>query len=437
MPVDALTIPADRSAVEDLATRGLHMAVVDPADDDQVRAWVRADARGFHDGEPTDEFLAALRDDFPLQRTVGVYDASLPEPEIPVATVTSWPAALSLPGGEVRAWAISGVTVAPTHRRRGVARGILESELRVAVEAGLPVAALTVSEATIYGRWGFAPAAWSAGLTIDARRARPIAPPAAGRVELVGRATAMIGARALLEEARRATPGDVEIVGHRFDRLFGSQADLPELRRRRFARYVDAEGAVRGFAVYTLAEHTSDFTLHTVEVQHLATVTDDAYRALWSYLTDIDLVAKITVSLRSTDEPLRWLVADQRAIRTTELREHLWVRVLDPLAAFSARTYGGAGRLGLRFADPLGHADGLLVLESDRDGRATATAGEPAAGVPTLDVPIDVAGSLLVGGVSAVTLARAGRLTERTPGDAVAADRLLASPVAPLLTTWF
>jgi len=123
-------------------------------------------------------------------------------------------------------------------------------------------------------------------------------------------------------------------------------------------------------------------------------------------------------------------------IRTTELREHLWVRVLDPVAALSARTYGGAGRLGLRIADPLGHADGAFTIESDERGRAVVTAGEPADG-PLLEVPIDALGSLYLGGASATVLAAAGRLRERTRGDAAIADRLLRSPVPPALMTWF
>ena len=55
-------------------------------------------------------------------------------------------------------WAISMVTVAATHRRRGIARGLLEGELRAAASAGVPMAGLTVTEATIYGRYGFGPA---------------------------------------------------------------------------------------------------------------------------------------------------------------------------------------------------------------------------------------------------------------------------------------
>lgn len=437
MREDVLSLPVDEQAREALAAQGLRIGVVDPRDVDATRNWLRADARGFYDPEPSDAFFADLRDDFADQRSVAVLDPSIADAAVPVATTTSWPMPLTLPGGEVGAWAITGVSVAPTHRRRGIARALLEAELRTAAAAELPLAVLTVSEATIYGRWGFGPAAWSADLEVESRRAGWVGGEVPGRVQLVDRAAAMRDGRALFEAARRRTIGDVVTTGHRYDRLFGLPSDDEDLRRRRFVRYDDEAGDPRGLAVYTVTEDDRDFTKSTVDVRHLAAATDEAYRAIWRFLLELDLVATVRARLRSTDDPLRWLVRDQRAIRTTELREHLWVRVLDPVAAFSARSYAANGRLGLRVDDPLGYADGSFVVHAS-DSFASRVARASAGGDdPVLDLPVDLLGSLLLGGVSAETLRRAGRLTERSPGDAVAADRLLRAPTAPMLATWF
>lgn len=436
MTADIPNLPVDAASTEVLAGRGLRMASVDPNDDAAVRAWTEADFRGFHDPAPTAESLAELRGNFALQRTVGVYDDSLAEPSVPVATVTAWPAPVTLPGGEVPTWSISAVTVAPTHRRRGIARAMLEGELRTAASAGLPVAVLTVSEATIYGRYGFGPATWSAEFEIDVRRAGWVGPETPGRVQLVSRDTAEPTARTLFEEARRSTPGDVGLVGHRFERLFGAPSDPAQQRRRRIVRYDDEGGVPRGLAVYSVTEGGTDHSHHTAEVHHLATTSDDAYRALWRYLFELDLVGTLKASLRSVDEPLRWLVHNPRMIRTTEIREHLWARVLDPVAALGARTYGGEGTLTLRVTDPLGFAEGTFAIEADAAGRAEVSRAE-VAGSPALTVPVDLLGSLLFGGVSAATLAAAGRVTEARSGDAVVADRMLRAERPPVLTTWF
>ena len=99
MADDTSTLSPDATSTAALAARGLRMATVDATDDAAVRAWVEADARGFHDGSPTDEFLAELRGDFALQRTIGVFDDALADPGIPVATVAAWPAPVTVPGG--------------------------------------------------------------------------------------------------------------------------------------------------------------------------------------------------------------------------------------------------------------------------------------------------------------------------------------------------
>lgn len=41
---------------------------------------------------------------------------------------------------------------------------MMQGELNTAATLGVPVATLTVSESTLYGRYGFAPAAAAAGL---------------------------------------------------------------------------------------------------------------------------------------------------------------------------------------------------------------------------------------------------------------------------------
>lgn len=438
MAADTSALPVDADSAASLAARGLRMAAVDPADDGAVRAWLEADTRGFHDAAPSPEFFAQVRGDFALQRTIGVYDDTLVDAAVPVATVAGWRTPVTLPGGEAQAWAISSVTVAPTHRRRGIARAMLEGELRTAVASGLPLAVLTVSEATIYGRYGFGPATWSANFEVDARRAGWVGGDVSGRVQLVGRETAMAVAHDVFEHIRRATPGEVEIAGSRFDRLFGQTSDPAELRKRRFVRYDDEQGRPRGIAIYHVSVNADDYSSHTVDVDHLAAASDDAYRALWRYLLELDLVGTVKASLRSTDEPLRWLVRDPRQIRTTEIREHLWARVLDPVATLTARTYAGPGALALRVSDPLGFAQGSFTVVADAEGRAEVSpTPDPDAAVPLLEVPVDVLGSLLLGGVSAVTLAAAGRLGERELGDAAKADRLLRGIRPPLLSTWF
>jgi hypothetical protein len=75
---------------------------------------------------------------------------------------------------------------------------------------------------------------------------------------------------------------------------------------------------------------------------------------------------------------------------------------------------------------------------SDAGGSdAGSDAGSHAGDLPGLALPIDMLGALYLGGVSARTLVRAGRVTELSPGSADLIDASFRSPSAPWLSTWF
>lgn len=437
-----LTLSIDPTSAARLAEGGLHMVVVDTSDAAAFEAWLQAEVRGFHEADAPAAELARLRDGLGYRRTVGVYDDTTRHPETPVATVSTWPGQLSVPGGRaLTAWAISAVTVAPTHRRRGMARALLEAELRTAAALGLPVAMLTVSEATIYGRFGFGPAAMASDWRIDTRRTRWAGPAASGRVQFVGRDEGAVALAELHERTRLDTPGQIDVWTLRWQRKAGMiEPDTDDNRRLRVVTHVDDDGVTRGVAIYRLKERIGDFAAHTLVVEQLAAETPDASAALWRFLLEVDLVAEVTASLRSADEPLRWQLSDQRGATVTTY-DHLWLRIVDVAGALTARGYTGTGALLLDVDDELGYAAGrwLLTVAAGVDPRIERleSVADAPAGTPIVALSAAALGSLFLGGVSAATLAEAGRLRELTDGAAAAADGLLRSPRVPWLSVWF
>ncbi|MBX9717981.1 MAG: GNAT family N-acetyltransferase, partial [Microbacteriaceae bacterium] len=358
----------------------------------------------------------------------------------PVATVASWRSPLSLGDARsVEAWAISLVHVAATHRRRGIARAVLEGELRAAHAAGIPLAMLTVSEATIYGRWGFGPAAYCADYRIATTGLRVRAPAPAGRVHRVDAPSLRPLAPAIAARAHERVAGEVPSDALHWDRAFAIAArtasHAPQLRA---ARYDDEHGEPQGFVLYSVAEHPDDFSAHTLTVEYLCAATDDALVALWRYALDQDLVSTVQAGLRPVDEPLPWMVSNPRAVRTTDRREHLWLRVLDVPAALTARRYSAADSVLLRVADPMGFAEGEWMLVTDADGESTVTAhlGEPD-DAAIIDLGVEALGALLLGGTPVDALRLAGRLAEGSPGSAARLAAVLRPARAPHLSTWF
>lgn len=448
------------------------MALLGP-DDEEYVPWMDAINRGFHEPRPTAEFMASRGAKAPHRRMTGVWDATMADPVSPIATASSWPTQLTVPGGtSVTAWAISTVTVSPTHRRRGVASAMLQAELRTARDLGVPVAILTASEATIYRRWGFAPAAMMATWTIDPRRVSWTGRLPSGRVHYVDAERLLVDGYAVTEAARLATPGLIQFDGQLWERLFGI-GDEELAKTLRFLRYDDAAGTPQGFAVYSVPREETHTGRAIVEVRHLSAATEDAYAALWRFIFELDLIGEVCAPMRPVDEPFAWQISDYRAAVKSNEHDHLWARILDLPAALEARRYGAPGSIAFEVADPLGFADGRWLLTIDPsgtgavtrlDGEAATLTGEAANGVPGTDAAngaagadgadgtdgtagadgaarvalgVNELGSLYLGGVSAALLARAGAITEQTPGAAAAIDAAFRSSVPPWLNIWF
>lgn len=430
--MNASELPLDESSRAALAADGLTYRVVDTTNEDDFAAWFQAETRGFLSPRLADDVVAARRPQMHSSRLIGVYDDTVAEPALPVATTVCWPAELTVPGGRAPlSWAISGVTVSATHRRRGIARALLGAELRNAVSLGLPFAMLTVSESTIYGRFGFAPAAFARNVTVQTRRARWTGPTPAGRIAYVSAEQLRTDGFTIADRARLMHPGDIsyEADGNLWLRQLGLVTGDDNAKNLRFLRYDDADGAPQGFAIYQLSENESDFAEHDLKLHALVAITTDAYAALWRFLIEHDLVAKISAHLRPVDEPLRWMIDDFRAVKVEEF-DHLWIRVLDVQAALTARTYASPGRIVLAVTDPDGFADGTWSLEVNSEGNGTVAASDEA---PEATMTVNALGSLYLGGVPARQLVAAGTLS----GNAERLDRLFSSPVEPFLSIWF
>lgn len=422
-----LTAPVDERSQIALAESGLRLALVDPSDNAALDAWIVADFRGFHGRRPTEEVLEEARGNFGGRRTTAVYDDGV---STPVGTVNSWVAPLTVPGGAaLDAWAISSVTVAPTHRRRGVATALLGGELRTAHRLGVPAAILTVSESTIYGRWGFGPATFATGWSIDTKRVRWAGGPTPGRLSFTTPEEYRETGYAVLAEAMASRAGEIGLEPYLADRLIGPLKGDDDGARRLLVRYDSPQGRPEGFVSYTVRGGEDDFSRHVVEVAYLAAATDAALTALWRYLLELDLVAEVKAWTRGVDEPVQLLVQDVRGAQITSVQDHLWVRILDVPRTLASRRYESDGDLVLEVTDELGFAGGRyrLIVE---DGEARV---ETTTDAPDVTLPVEALGSVYLGHDLARGLALAGRIQ----GDAEALDRLFRTAVPPRLSTWF
>jgi predicted acetyltransferase len=317
-----------------------------------------------------------------------------------VGVAGSYGLQLTVPGGrQVPTGGVTWVSVSATHRRRGLLRRLLDAVHDDVDERGEVVGALISSEGGIYERFGYGIASRRRVVEIDRRRAelRTESAPV-GRV----RRADPVAEADLLDEIwdryRRGRVGEVDRPA--------SWAPLRavEARNRRAAVHDD------GYVTWTKTAHWNDgHPAHELRIEELVAITPDAHAALWQLVLSTDLVGPVrSVSAVAVDDPLPYLLTDQRCVRTVELNDMLWVcpRRVRPL--LEARTYG---------------TDDALVIEVDlgEGGRRRwRVAGSPEAATARAarsrpDLVTDRAGlgALSLGGVAPSLLAAGGRLTAR------------------------
>jgi predicted acetyltransferase len=310
---------------------------------------------------------------------------------------------LTVPGGAVLpAAGISGVVVAPTHRRRGVLRAMYVELHRRIADSGYPVAALTASEGGIYGRFGYGPATVEQELTIDRQFAvfHPDAPDPGG-VRLVRAGDHRDEFAAIYDRCRQCTPGGLIRPTALWDDLLA-----------------DREGDRDGGTAWMALLHPDGYALYrvhgakpkTVRVAELRAVTPDAHAALWRALLGMDLMQTVVIGTYP-DDALPYLLTDTRLARTTARTDEGWLRLMDVPTALGARGYAAEVSVVLEVSDRFRGDGGRFALEI-RDGRAQCTRSDAPADA---ELDLDVLGSLYLGTHRAAALAAANRLRCRRP----------------------
>lgn len=417
----------------------------DPAYEDSV-AWMRAVAFGFHEARRSDE---RVDKSIELQRTdgrvmTGVYqtgtvaDHSLGA-DVPVATFGTMTKTLNIGFGRLLdTRLVTAVTVRTSHRRRGLLRRMMGEDLALAKAEGLSMAALTASEASIYGRFGFGVATSEQAVKVDTTGRFLLNHAPVGSVEVADPRVLLELAPEIFDRVHRSTPGS--IGRHEFYRQFASGSvsrDGGEDPKVKVALHYGPGGDVDGYVSYRFAGWSR--APYTMEVVDLVAASGAAYLELWQYLAAIDLVERVTWEEAPVDDPLRWALEDARCVESSAARDMLWLRILDVKQALQARHYPADGRLVLKVADPLGLTGGTFTLEVDGGTAAVtaAAAGTPDPGTPDLELGVAALSAIYLGGVNPVTLAASGRILECTPGAAFRAARMFAVERAPHCLTHF
>jgi predicted acetyltransferase len=408
----------------------------------EAENWVRAVAFGFHESTRTPEHVAKSLDTYKADRRVltGAYQAgevapgSLPA-DVPVATFGTLRKTLNIGFGRtLDTQLVTAVTVRTSHRRRGLLRRMMSEDLDMARRDGIPMAALTASEGSIYGRFGYGVASFERTVKVDTTARFVLNHQSTGIVEVADSKVLLDVAPVVFERVHRVTPGSIGRQEWYRQLASGSLGrDGKEDPAVKVALHYGAGNTVDGYVSYRFLGW--DTEPHTVQVVDLVAATSDAYLELWQFLAAIDLVERVTWEEAPLDDPLTWALSDPRCIDSSDSRDMLWLRILDVVKALEARHYQVDGRLVLAVLDPLGLSAGTFALTVS--GGEAAVERVDTGEEPDLTLDVSALSSIYLGAVCPVTLEAAGRIREHRQGAALQARGLFAVERATHCLTHF
>ncbi|HET7414736.1 MAG TPA: GNAT family N-acetyltransferase [Arthrobacter sp.] len=414
------------------------------AADPRTAKWFEAVFFGFHDGRPVQEDLPKIIESYSRDQRVltGAYVSEAPEaawdPAIPVATYGTMVNTLNVGAGRLLpTHLVTAVTVRPTHRRKGLLRRMITRDLDTARRQGLAMAALTASEATIYGRFGFGAATFTNEVEIDTKERFAVRNAGRGTVEVADPAVLLDIGPQVFDQFHQNTTGSIgrqDAYRHRVAGQWNEEKLEPD-KSVRAALHYDDGGRIDGYVSYKFTGW--DKTPPTIKVRDLVTASNEAYLALWNYLGSIDLVERIKFPFAAVDDPLPWALSDRRGYSITGQEDVLWLRILDPVKALQARTYSTDGGIIIDLRDPLGWTEGKYRMQVSGQEAAVRLCGEQENTTADITVSVNALSSLYLGGVRATALVAAGELQCADPAVLELVDNMFAAPSAPWCITHF
>jgi predicted acetyltransferase len=331
---------------------------------------------------------------------------------------------------------VSAVGVHPTHRRKGILRRLMVEMIEDARQHGEPVAGLVASESVIYGRFGFGHATDCAETEIDSRESRFAVAAPELEIRLIDKDESAKVLPEMYDRARRSRAGEPSRTAADWEAMIADRPDHRQGHGSLFRALCDD-----GYVAYRAGDGDIMRAKNVdLIVEEIRASTPEVEAALWRFVLDIDLVGRVIAKRRPVDDPIRWRLSDPRQLHTVSIDDRLYVRMVDTKAALEQRGYRSDGRtvidvLPESHDDPADPATGRWLLEAGPDGASCRRARR--SDKDCLRMKLRDLGSLYMGGVSASSLAAAGRVEELRAGSLLAADALLGTSPAPTTASGF
>lgn len=349
-------------------------------------------------------------------------------------TYTAYPETMRFNGSEMPVLAIAGVATLPIYRRRGYLSKLVTNHFERLHEHGeQSMAILWAYRATVYQRYGYAVVATRNAYNVEPQYLEfTLAQPIPGAFREVNNGDFRL-VEELYQSFRAERTGYLHRTPLSWERNILTPPPKPWGGVLGKVVY-EEEGEPLGYLVYTI--ETVNRPAHrgpNLIIRDLVWLETSAYRAMWSYLSHMDLVGSILWQNVPSDDPLSHLLLEPRMLNVTS-GDGIMARIVDVERALTLRRYPVAGTLTIEVLDelcPWNHGRWQLETSAtEATARRTNTS-------PQLRMPVSTLAMIIFNQISATEAARMGRLDVLEPSALPLWDTVMRTAYRPFCADEF
>lgn len=323
-----------------------------------------------------------------------------------VATSGGYPFIMRFNGKPISVDGLTAVGTEPGFRRRGLVREMVTRRLHMVHEHEEQSASiLWASMGAIYQRFGYGLASSQIQCKFDPRYTEFQFPDEVnGYVRIVTEEEGAPLIRKLYRQFIQERTLDLD----RDDDIWWKNYFGTKKRKSYCAIYFDANDQPKGYVAYNTSTYRrppDEGPDQSLWVRELIYLNIEAYRALWEFIREHDLVGKVEMNV-PLDEPAINMLLEPRAMRLN-LSDGIWLRIVDAEKALTQREYGGPGNVVLEIRNDPECPWNERRFELETDGETTEVAETNKS--PQLTISPNGLASLMSGNASLSELNRVGR----------------------------
>jgi len=341
----------------------------------------------------------------------------------------AWPLTMCFDGVEIPVAGVSMVGTLPIYRRRGHLRKVTKQHFEILYERKQqPISALFASMAAIYQRFGYGIVSSKDAYKVEPRRLQFAVECKVHGSFYEADDKDMTTILDIYQKFAMRRVGylkrdkDMKVApGHMMTVLAMPPSPTPLMKV-----VYQEDGEPQGYVIYSVVGEMGPGGQH-LNIREMAWLTPQAYRAIWDYFANMDLVEDISWGRVPPDDPLPHLLLEPRKLNTVS-SDGLMARLVDVRRALPLRPYAEEAALTFEIIDDFCPWNGgKWRLDMSPTGASVKQTDES----PQLTMPVSTLAMLMFGQISASEAARMARLDVHDKGALETWNRVMRTPYRP------